>query len=93
MITITSEDAKIPSVYNIVIFDSEDLKQDSLKKVFGDIFGYDFIYASQKVLELKNVGRIEFGVFSYDIATTLIKEIKAIVQNVHIELNEVMYNG
>ncbi len=85
----TINQIKAPRIYNIVIFDGGDFKADTLNKVFGDTFGYDFIYAAQKMLEIKNAGKTVIGPYSYDITKTLINEIKQSIPNINIEFSEV----
>lgn len=85
----TINQIKIPRVYNIVIFESNKVEAANINKVFGDIFGYDFIYAAQKMLEMKNAGKIEIGLYSLDIAMTLLKEIKSAEPDIVVSLSEV----
>ncbi len=78
-----------PKIYSIAIFRSDNVSENLVNKVFFEVFRYDLVYTTEKLVELNNKGLTKIGAYSDDIAKILIKEIKAITKDLKVELAEV----
>ncbi len=78
-----------PRIYSIAIFRSEKVSSATINKVFFEVFRYDLIYTTEKLLELNNDGLTKVGAYSADIAQVLVTEIKKISQDLKVEMSEI----
>ncbi len=78
-----------PRIYSLAIFRNDLVSAGTINRVFFEVFGFDLVYTTEKIVELNNQGITKVGAYSADIASALVLEINKISRDLKVELSEI----